>query len=270
MAKLEDYACDWWLDHSHVIRNLLRFFLCFLFATSAALTHSAAEKIPVVCFSNYVIFGIVFTTSFVLSLSFTRIARDRRELKKLNEQQQQLLIKDSLTELHNENFVPEAMEMLFNLAIREATESERSYLICIMIDADNFKKINDRLGHPIGDIFIQQIATRISSCARSCDFVIRLHGDEFQILAVTSDPKDFYERAFSMFAEFEVKYGIDERGKDLTETVRLSSGYAQYKVPRNYPREKVSKSLIMKIYKGLYTEADAYLYQMKMEKGMQQ
>lgn len=84
---------------------------------------------------------------------------------------------DLLTQLPNRQF--------FNDRLKQAIESTASNSQCgalLMIDLDNFKTLNDTLGHDIGDLLLQQVAERLSLCVREGDTVARLGGDEFVVL----------------------------------------------------------------------------------------
>ncbi|WP_326941032.1 bifunctional diguanylate cyclase/phosphodiesterase [Actimicrobium sp. GrIS 1.19] len=86
---------------------------------------------------------------------------------------------DPLTDLPN--------RMLLRNRLQHAIDaSDRSYrfgaLLCINLD--NFKALNDSLGHDMGDLLLQLVAVRLSYCMRACDTVARLSGDEFVILLV--------------------------------------------------------------------------------------
>jgi diguanylate cyclase (GGDEF)-like protein len=71
--------------------------------------------------------------------------------------------------------------MLSELA--QHREGERIAAV-FCLDLDNFKSVNDTLGHPIGDLLLREVATRISNLVRRNDTVARLGGDEFVILQV--------------------------------------------------------------------------------------
>ena len=93
---------------------------------------------------------------------------------------------DMLTGLPNRAYLTERLATILALARRHGT------LVAIMfIDLDNFKTINDSLGHHAGDVLLKQVAGRIREVLREADMVSRLGGDEFLvILADFSAPDD--------------------------------------------------------------------------------
>ena len=98
--------------------------------------------------------------------------------RKLAEEKMSLMARtDGLTGLANRATLIERLYQAFAAARRGATPFAMFYL-----DLDHFKRINDTLGHPIGDLLLQEVARRIRSCTRENDVVARLGGDEFAIL----------------------------------------------------------------------------------------
>ena len=93
---------------------------------------------------------------------------------------------DMLTGLPNRAYLTERLTTILALARRHGT------LVAIMfIDLDNFKTINDSLGHHVGDALLKQVAARIKEVLREADMVSRLGGDEFLvILADFAAPED--------------------------------------------------------------------------------
>lgn len=84
---------------------------------------------------------------------------------------------DSLTKLPNRaNFLDS-----LNRSIAQTKRSGKSGAV-FFIDLDRFKNINDTLGHAVGDLLLQQAATRLQECVRNTDIVARLGGDEFTII----------------------------------------------------------------------------------------
>lgn len=90
---------------------------------------------------------------------------------------------DSLTNLPNRILLHDRLQQAILTGRRE-----KKILALIMMDLDQFKAINDTLGHQTGDLVLQQIATRLQHVLRSSDTVARLGGDEFAVLltAVTA------------------------------------------------------------------------------------
>jgi len=84
---------------------------------------------------------------------------------------------DVLTGLPNRNMFHDrlAQEML-------KTDRDKRPLALLLIDLDQFKEVNDTLGHDTGDLLLQVVGRRIGNCIRQSDFVARLGGDEFAII----------------------------------------------------------------------------------------
>ena len=98
--------------------------------------------------------------------------------RKLAEQQIQFqAFHDALTGLPNRLLLQDRFEQAKAHAGRA-----NGKVMLLFLDMDNFKSINDTLGHEVGDGFLQHIARRLSACMRETDTVSRLGGDEFLIL----------------------------------------------------------------------------------------
>ena len=108
-----------------------------------------------------------------LALNF----RDVSERKALEEQLRQLAFHDPLTLLANRSLFRNRVEHALTLAQRS-----RQQIAVMFLDLDNFKNINDSLGHGAGDRLLQAAAQRLVKSTRSTDTVARLGGDEFAIL----------------------------------------------------------------------------------------
>ncbi|MBK6659587.1 MAG: EAL domain-containing protein [Proteobacteria bacterium] len=90
---------------------------------------------------------------------------------------QGLATRDPLTGLENRNAFRHALAQALSLAQRR-----QQRLACIYFDLDNFKLVNDSLGHPMGDALLVAASQRVKSAIRESDVFARLGGDEFALL----------------------------------------------------------------------------------------
>jgi diguanylate cyclase (GGDEF)-like protein/PAS domain S-box-containing protein len=97
-----------------------------------------------------------------------------------------LAMHDALTGLPNRVLLLERLEQAIASVSRR-----RDMAALLLLDLDRFKDINDTLGHPAGDLLLQEVGVRLSACVREIDTVARIGGDEFSIvLAGIKDATD--------------------------------------------------------------------------------
>lgn len=104
------------------------------------------------------------------------------ELNEANKNLYKLATTDVLTGLANRRQAMNDLDILWN-----HKEKDIQNLSCMMIDADNFKQINDNYGHDAGDIVLQELSKMLEHSVRTDDIVYRLGGDEFFIVCPETD-----------------------------------------------------------------------------------
>ena len=111
------------------------------------------------------------------------VGRDISERKRDEEKIQYLAFYDPLTQLPNRQLLLERLEQ----SLGDSGEAGDGALM--FIDLDNFKVLNDTLGHQKGDLLLQQVARRLRNCVAKGDLVARLGGDEFVVLLENTPQK---------------------------------------------------------------------------------
>jgi diguanylate cyclase (GGDEF)-like protein len=141
-----------------------------------------------------VVYGSVLIRGvFVNSFSFAR-----RVMRQIEAERTVRL--DPLTHLPNRVAFNETLEAV----LKRLTLSGEEFAV-LLLDLDRFKEVNDQFGHPAGDEFLVQVASRLRRCTRPAEHVARIGGDEFALvmanLARPEDALDIAERFVAAFTE---------------------------------------------------------------------
>ncbi len=117
---------------------------------------------------------------------FVAVKQDISERKANEEQIRRLAFFDALTGLPNRRLLLDRLQQ----AIATRGRNPHSGAL-LFIDLDNFKALNDTLGHDVGDLLLIQVARRLGECVREGDTVSRLGGDEFVVMLedLSADPE---------------------------------------------------------------------------------
>lgn len=149
---------------------------------------------------------------------------------------------DALTGLPNRNLLQDRLTHAISRADREGTE-----LAVLLIDLDQFKRVNDGLGHNVGDVLIQKVATRMDNCVRDSDTVARLGGDEFMILTTgLKNENGAAQLARKILRQFKRKIAIN--GHEIVASASIGIAI--------YPRDGSDSD-------ELFRNADAAMYRAK-------
>jgi diguanylate cyclase (GGDEF)-like protein len=124
-------------------------------------------------------------TNASVALQYDRLEQAVLQLSVLQEQLHHQAYHDPLTSLANRT--------LFTDKVRETLTTTRGEVSVLFIDLDDFKTVNDSLGHAAGDELLVSVASRLRSCLRPEDVVARLGGDEFAVMV--EDSRDAEESA---------------------------------------------------------------------------
>ena len=111
---------------------------------------------------------------------------DISDLKQSQQRMEQMAFYDTLTQLANRRLFQDRLNQAIERSVRSNQSSALLYL-----DLDNFKRVNDTLGHQVGDHLLKEVASRLTYCVRKQDTVGRTGGDEFCVLlSEVSSPRD--------------------------------------------------------------------------------
>lgn len=170
------------------------------------------------------------------------IVENITERKQMEERLNYLATHDPLTNLPNRAVVFDRLSQ----ALVRAPWNKR--LIAVMfLDLDHFKRINDTLGHAIGDLLLKAVAERLATCVRGGDTVARLGGDEFTfILADVARVEDVSKVASKIFNAFSTPFWVEGHELFITPSIGISL----------YPNDGESPETLLK-------NADTAMYRVK-------
>lgn len=100
----------------------------------------------------------------------------RRELAKANARLERLALIDPITELFNRR----GLQEILSHEIQRA-HKKNSNLLALLVDLDDFKRINNALGHTVGDVVLKEVASKLKLSLRPTDYAGRVGGDEFMV-----------------------------------------------------------------------------------------
>ena len=174
------------------------------------------------------------------------ISTDITRHKQAEEAIHQLAYYDPLTQLPNRRFLMERLQQTL-------AASERSHAggALLFIDVDNFKDLNDTLGHAMGDQLLCQMASRLSTCTRAQDTLARLGGDEFVVMLQGLSPQkdeavqQARQVAQKILAQVSAPYPLQTQ----TYQTSVSIGIALFSGP-NVSRDELLKQADLAMYRA--------------------
>jgi diguanylate cyclase (GGDEF)-like protein/PAS domain S-box-containing protein len=153
-------------------------------------------------------------------LNYVAVASDITAIKNHQVELERIAHFDALTGVPNRVLLADRMHQ----AIAQ-TDRNRGLLAICYFDLDGFKLINDRFGHDIGDVFLVEIAERVTSCLRGGDTIARLGGDEFVLLLQDLNDTSTCEQAVDRILA-EIRRPVTVQGEDLS--ISASMGVTLY------------------------------------------
>jgi len=178
-----------------------------------------------------------------LNLSLeAKVARRTEALSHANRHLEELALTDVLTGIPNRRHAMRSLASRWEESVRNKTP-----LVCTMVDADQFKAINDTYGHDAGDAVLIELSKTLQLAFRSYDIVCRLGGDEFLIICPNTD-QDSGVR-------------IAERTRQMVSKLRVPTGEGFWN--GSISVGVAAKSAEMNHYEDLIKRADTAVYAAK-------
>jgi len=174
---------------------------------------------------------VTLVTMFLMAfLLFIQHRRLNLELQRTNVVLEEASLTDPLTGLRNRRFFSASIDADVGQTLRSHADRRDPHtrdLVFYLIDADNFKEVNDRYGHDVGDTVLVEMARRISSSIRHSDVLVRWGGEEFLIVSRYTDRGEADLLAQRVLAAVADKpFTLGESGEKIYRT--CSVGWAAF------------------------------------------
>jgi diguanylate cyclase (GGDEF)-like protein/PAS domain S-box-containing protein len=145
------------------------------------------------------------------------LANDVSEVKRAHATLEHLALHDPLTDLPNRSLLQKYLEQ----SIASARRTHVSFAL-MLVDLDRFKDINDTLGHPYGDLVLQQINPRFRTVLRESDVLARLGGDEFAIILPEADETGAIQAAERLLVTMKEPFVLEGEEFDVGASIGIA------------------------------------------------
>lgn len=185
--------------------------------------------------------------------------KDRTENYQAKQRIEELAFTDALTGLPNRMLLEERISQSITHASRD-----HGQFALLFLDLDNFKQINDSLGHPFGDRVLVEVTERLQKCLRQVDTAARLGGDEFVLLLHQADANGAEICARRVLADLSAPFSLD----GIQFTVTCSIGIALYPEDGTQMDDLIKNADSAMYYVKERGRSDFRFYQRKMNIGL--
>ncbi len=204
--------------------------------------------------SNFRVLVTLATMFLMALLLFIQHRRLNRELRRTNVVLEEASLTDPLTGLRNRRYFSAMIDADVGQALRSHADGHDPHtrdLVFYLIDADNFKEINDRYGHDVGDKVLIELARRLGSSIRHSDVLVRWGGEEFLVVSRYTDHREAELLAYRVLSAIaDTPFSLGGSGDTVYRT--CSMGWAAFPWFPENPRAVSYEDVLTLADRGLH------------------